>query len=133
MLVIIAFVHGKTIYVFVGSDISAYCNKADFPKSADTAETSTFGHNDKTYLPGLRGATFSIEGIWDPAVDAILDPLLGTIVTGIVYKPQGTGAGNVVYTFDACMTSYAPPGSITEAVKFTAAFTITGVVVRTSP
>lgn len=126
-----AFVHGKNIYVNIATnDISAYTNKADFPKAADTAETSTFGSDDKTFIPGLKGAGFSVEGLWDIALDTILDPLLGTEVT-IIYMPQGLGAGNVEYTFQAIMNAYNPPGSISGAVTYSAGFIITGAVART--
>lgn len=128
-----AFVHGKSVFVSVNAhDVSPYTNKADFPRTADTAETSTFGTTDKTYIPGLKGATFSIEGLWDAVLDAWLDAALG-IEVPIVYKPQGVGAGNVTYTFQAICTSYNPPGSIGDAVKYSAAFIVTGIPVRTTP
>jgi hypothetical protein len=128
-----AFVHGKSIYCSIAAhNVSPYTNKVDFPRAADTAETSCFGTTDKTYIPGLKGGTFSIEGLWDITLDGWLDPLLGTEVQ-IIYKPQGVGAGNVTYTFQAVMTSYNPPGAIGDAVKYTAAFIITGTPVRTTP
>jgi len=126
-----AFVHGKSIYVSVAThDISAYTNKADFPRNADTAETSCFGTTDKTHIPGLKGATFSIEGLWDATLDGYLDAVFGTEVA-VVYRPAGTGGGLIQYAFQAIMTSYNPPGSIGDAVKYSAAFTITGAPVRT--
>lgn len=126
-----AFVHGKSIYCSIAThDVSPYTNKVDFPRAADTAETSCFGTTDKTYIPGLKGGTFAIEGLWDITLDGWLDPLLGTEVT-IVYKPQGVGSGNVTYTFQAVMTAYNPPGSIGDAVKYSASFIITGAATRT--
>lgn len=125
-----AFVHGKNVYVSVAANnVTPYTNKADFPRSADTAETSTFGTSDKTYIPGLKGATFSIEGLWDVTLDGWMDGILGTEVQ-IIYCPQGNSAGNVRYTFQAILTSYNPPGSISEAVKYSASFIITGAVAR---
>lgn len=127
------FVHGKNSYVSVNAhDVSPYSNKVDFPRQADTAETSAFGTSDKTYIPGLKGGTFSIEGLWDITLDGWLDEILGTEIE-IIYKPQGTGSGNVVYTFDAILNSYNPPAAIGDAVKYSAAFIITGAVVRTTP
>jgi len=125
-----AFVHGKQIYVSVAThNVSPYTNKVDFPRSADTAETSTFGTNDKTYIPGLKGATFSIEGLWDATLDGWMDAALGTEVA-VVYIPQGNTTGNVRYTFQAILTSYNPPGSIGDAVKYSASFIINGAVAR---
>lgn len=127
-----AFVHGKSIYVSVAAhDISAYTNKADFPRAADTAETSCFGTTDKTYIPGLKGATFSIEGLWDATLDGYMDTAFGTEVA-VVYRPAGTGAGLIQYAFQAILTAYNPPGSIGDAVKYSAQFQITGAPVRTT-
>jgi hypothetical protein len=130
-----AFVHGKGIFFGAAvagataptTNLSTKCNKVDWPRTADTAETSAFGTTSKTHLPGLIGSTCTIEGLWDTTVDAFLDPKLGTIIS-IFYAPAGSGTAG--YYADAILTSYNPPGSLTEAVKFTAAFLITGAVTR---
>jgi hypothetical protein len=130
-----AFSHGKLIYVTLKDgldaviDISAYTNKVDFPRSVDTAETTTFGLSDKTYLPGLKGATLSMEGIWDAEIDRIIDSILG-IETDFQYAPQGNTAGKIMYDGAVICTSYNPPGSISDAVKWSASFIITGAVGR---
>jgi hypothetical protein len=125
-----AFVHGKSSYVSIAThNISPYTNKTDFPRNVDTAETSAFGSSDKTYIPGLKGATFSVEGLWDTTLDEWMDAALGTEVA-VVYIPQGNSPGNVRYAFQAILTSYNPPGSISDAVKYSAAFMISGAVTR---
>jgi hypothetical protein len=130
-----AFVHGKGIYVGIAvsgataptSNISQYCNKCDMPRTVDTADTSTFGSSDKTALPGMKSGTFSIEGLWDTTIDGILEPKLGTVIA-VFYAPGGSGT--IGYYADAIMTAYNPPGSLTEAVKWSANFMITGAVTR---
>ncbi len=130
-----AFVHGKGAYfgaavagaVAPTTNLAAYTNKVDWPKTADTAETSVFGLSDKTYLPGLKGSTVSVEGVWDVTLDAFLDPKLGTIIS-IFYAPAGSGTAG--YYADAIVTAYNPPSDIGDAVKWSASFLITGPVTR---
>jgi hypothetical protein len=130
-----SFVHGKGIYVGLAvaaavaptTNLSEYCNKVDWPRTADTAETTVFGVDDKTFLPGHKGGSVTIEGIWDTALDAIMEPKLATIIA-LFYAPGGSGTTG--YYADAVMTAYNPPGSLTEAVKWSASFVITGAVTR---
>jgi hypothetical protein len=130
-----AFVHGKSTFVGIAvaaavaptTNISAYCNKVDFPRAADTAETSVFGLSDKTYLPGLKGGTIGVEGVWDTALDAIMEPKLGTIIS-FFYAPGGSGTTG--YYCDAIVTAYNPPADLNDAVKWSASLLITGAVTR---
>jgi hypothetical protein len=130
-----SFVHGKGIFVGLAvsgavaptTNLSSYCNKVDWPRTADTAETSVFGLSDKTHLPGLKGGNVSIEGVWDTTLDGILEPKLGTIIS-LFYAPGGSGTTG--YYADAIMTAYNPPGSLNDAVKWSASFLITGPVTR---
>lgn len=130
-----AFVHGKGVYVGLAvagavaptTNLVAYANKVDWPRTADTAETSVFGVSDKTFLPGLKGANVTVEGVWDLTLDGILDPKLGTIIS-LFYAPAGSGTAG--YWADAIMTGYNPPGSLSDAIKWTANFLVTGAVTR---
>ena len=127
--------HGKDIYVGTAvadadaptTNLSSYCNKFDLPRLAETAETTVFGLSDKTYIPGLKGASFSMEGIWDTTIDGILDGLLGTEFA-IFYAPGGSGTTG--YYANAILTGYSPPGDLNDAVKWTASGIITGGVTR---
>jgi len=130
-----AFVHGKGIFAGLAvagavaptTNLSAYCNKVDWPRSADTAETSVFGLSDKTFIAGMKGGSITIEGVWDTTLDGILEPKLGTIFA-LFYAPGGSGTTG--YYCDALMNAYNPPGGIGDAVKWTAGFIITGPVTR---
>lgn len=132
-----SFIHGKnTVFKIDDSggtlrDISAYCNSVSFPRSADTAETSTFSVSSKTFVAGLKGATISVEGKWDSTVDGYLDGIVGVEGT-FEYGPQGSTAGNIKYTGECICTGYEPSGDIGDAGKFTASFQVTGDVERTT-
>lgn len=91
------FTHGKNAKVLAnGYDVSAYFNSLSASGSSDTAEVTTFGNNSKNYIPGLKDATFSVEGYYDATAtgsDVVLAGLLGTeTVWTTVFAADAVGA-----------------------------------------
>lgn len=133
-----AFVHGKNVHFTIDDsggiprDISAYVTSVEMSRSADTAETSTFGDSNKEYLAGLKDATISIEGVWDPTVDGYLEGILGAAEGDFIYGPAGSTGGNIKYTGKCICTAYNPPGSISGAVTYSAQFQCSGAITRTT-
>ena len=131
-----AFVHGKSAYFSIADsgdvarDISAYLNSVDFPRAADVVEVSCFGSTPKAYLAGLTDATITIEGRWDPTVDGYLDGIVGLDSQAWIYGPAGSTGGYVKYSGNCICTAYSPPANLTEAVRFTASFQVTGTISR---
>jgi hypothetical protein len=116
-------------------DISAYINSADFNRDVDTPESTTFGNNDRTYIPGLAGATLSISGFWDSTAttgpDDVLQQNVGKATTSTFnYGPQGSVTGDIVYTGECILTSYVVSAPVDGIVSFTADFQVTGAVSR---
>lgn len=132
-----AFVHGsKALFKIndVGAvlrDISTFLTSAGLPRDVDTAETSTLGTVDKTFIQGLRGASIPLDGNFDPTVDGYLAGLLGAVATPWEYYPQGTGTGLIKYNGSALLTSYGINTDVGDAGKITAELTVTGAVTRT--
>ena len=130
--------HGKDSYMGLGDsadpttpdDISAYASSASMPFAADTAETSTFGDEAKEYVVGMHEHTFSIEGPWDPTIDARLAGLKGVQDVAFVYGPAGSTGGNVKYSGNCVLTSFETSGDIGDAARFSAEFQVTGLVSR---
>jgi len=122
-----AFVHGKSIFVMLnGYNITGYLNKIDSPYSADTAETSTFGTENKTFLAGMKDATLSAEGLYDgdvAAVDEQLDKILqgANIVNNMIWFPAGNVLDGVGYGLSMIQTAYAVMGTKDDAVKISMA------------
>lgn len=111
------------------TDISAYTTDVSLARAADTAEVSTFGDNAKEYIAGLTDATFTASGIFDPTVDVVLDAAVG-VQRSFQYGPQGTTGGNIKYTGECICTSYDPPATMGDAVKWSASFQVTGAITR---
>jgi len=133
-----AFSHGKDCDIGFGThavpgtatDITAYVTSVTMPREIDTAETSCMGDTDKSFLAGLKGANISIEGKFDPTVDAHLDGIAGDDGIIFEYYPQGNSAGKVKYTGSCILTSYEVSESVDDAGSFSAEFQISGAVTR---
>ena len=112
------------------TDISDTLNSVSFPRDAEVVETTSFGSNDRTYIVGFKNGTFSVEGTYDAATDAVLAGILGADAGSFEYGPEGTAASRIRYTGEAILTSYEVSGSVGDAVAYTASFQISGAVTR---
>lgn len=88
-----AFKHGKNTTVFINAvDFSTYFNNIDATRTADVAESTTFGKNSKTYITGNKDGTMTISGFFDATADATLQPLLGGADCVVAYGIDGLDA-----------------------------------------
>jgi predicted secreted protein len=131
------FTHGKSTSFKVDNaagtltDISNTLTDVSFPQTVETAETTSFGSNAKTYVVGLSDATISISGNFDTTVDTHLSAITGqTATVTYEYGPQGTTAGNVRYTGEAIVTSYEKSGAVGDVVTYSLELQATGAVTR---
>lgn len=132
-----AFSHGKDFVFKIGTagipgtpvDISQYLTGVSFPREKETAETTTMGKASKTRIAGLVDGSISIEGNYDPTVDAQLEALLEHTGTPPSFdiKPQVAG---ISYTGQCICTSYEVNGDVGSQLTFSAEFEITGDVAR---
>lgn len=137
-----SFDHGKGAVFYIDDDsqlrdLSSFVSSADFNRDVDVPESTVFGQDDRTYIPGLRGATLSISGFWDSTsttgVDEILDEVATKSTTStFIFGPQGDTTGDLVYTGECLMTSYSISAAVDGIVNFTADFQVTGGVTRDS-
>lgn len=138
-----AFIHGKKSKFEIDNaagtpvDISAYCDEVSFSRSLETAETTTFGNDAKTYIMGLSDATISVSGKFDAAgastVDAVLSGILGQDASvTFAYTPGGgsPSSSNPKYSGECYCTSYEVSGSVGDVTSFSAEFQVTGAVTR---
>jgi len=132
-----AFVHGKDSVFKLDNasgsltDISAFINNVDFPETADVAETTVLGKDNKTYIVGLKDATISIGGLFDSTLDAILGVVLGQSATlSFEYSPEGTGSGAIKYTGECILTNYAISSPVGDVVAYSADLQVSDAVTR---
>ena len=138
-----AFQHGKSSYFGIDDsgasvvDISAYVTNVDFSRDIDTPESTTYGNDDRTYIPGLAGATLSVSGYWDSTADTgpdeVLSENVGKATTSTFnYGPEGTTTGDIIYHGECILTNYSISSPVDGIVSYTADFQISGAVTRGS-
>lgn len=93
-----------------GYVLSQFLRAASFAGKRDTAETTTFKKNSKTYIPGLKDTTMALEGVWDGSPDAIDDIFYQALNSGkgiFSYIPAGQEViGSRSWTMDAISTKH---------------------------
>lgn len=113
--------HGKNAKVFAnGYELSGYLKSAGITKTADVAESSALGDSAKTYVAGMKDATFAGEGMFDGAADAVdqvLAAALGTDGSELVYLPVGDTLGTFGYGMQSTQTSYSATSPVDDVVS----------------
>jgi len=132
-----AFVHGKSAVFKLDDsggtlrDLSAYLEDVSFPRSIETAETSTFGSSAKSYIVGLSDATISLSGKFDATADGYLAGVVGQSATlSFEYGPAGSTGGLVKYSGECIMTSYEVGATVGDAVTASVELQVTGSITR---
>ena len=131
------FRHGKSAYFALGtalvpataSDwISDTTESVNMPRKIDSAETTSFGSDYKTYIGGLAEGSFSINGRYDATVDENLSDLIGVVDVAFEYGPAGNGTGMPKYSGLCVLSQYDIKAAVNDVVGYTAEFLITGHV-----
>lgn len=90
------FSHGSRQKLYLnGRDIAAFLHSIEVTRASDTAETSTLGTTDKTYIPGLTDSKLTSEGYFDGAAAAI-DEILSSLIGRDVHTAFPNANSNIV-------------------------------------
>jgi hypothetical protein len=102
------------------TDVSVYCNKVDYNKSAGAPPATTFGARAEDVLPGAPSdGTISETGLWDEAQDAIFWASLSR-QRSYEYGPQGSTGGYEKNTGECIGTAYSITGNTDGSINFSA-------------
>lgn len=130
-----SFVHGKNAQFVIGAtNISNVLNEASLPREIETAETTAFGTQDKTYITGLSDATVSLSGMFDATADTAINAIITNLKSGSIasasfrYGPAGSAAGKPKFEGDALITSYELSSPVGDVVTFSLELQVTGPV-----
>lgn len=130
-----SFSHGKNTGVAVaGYDISLFLNEAVAGRSADTAETSHFQSQAKTYVLGLDDGTFTVKGLFDGgtgAIDEVSDFLLtanevDAILPMTVAPGDAFTVGSTVKSAAVKVTAWEVTSPVGDVVTISGAFQANG-------
>ncbi len=115
-------------------DLSAYCDAMDVSQTSDNAEDTTYStatNPAKGQLPGLKDATISVSGPWDPTLDRHMDLAVGRIRT-VEAGPDGSGSGDVKYTGEFLVTEYSCSAPVGDKITWSATLQNTSTLTRTT-
>lgn len=131
------FAHGKGAVLKVADnggslrDVSNVFNSTGLSRTNEPAETTAFGSNDKSYIPGLRDATLPLSGMADTTVDGYLAGILGHS-TPVAWElfPMGSVSGYPKYSGSAILTSYETSAEVGGVVAVSGELQVTGAITR---
>lgn len=98
-----------------GTDISAYLKKGELGLESDAQDATTHGSGGwKEFLGGLKSGELGLSYLNDvaaAAIDSIMWPLFGTVVTFSVREDQAAvGASNPSYSGSILVKEWKPIG-----------------------
>lgn len=128
--------HGKGSYFAIddggGSvkDISDRLNETSSSYSRETAETTAFGNDNKSYIAGLRDGTISVSGHFDAATDKV-HAVLSALATNdtaqsFEFGPDGSTSGDTKISGSCFLTTYDVSSTVSDKVSVSAEFQVTG-------
>lgn len=110
--------------------MSSYVDSVSHDRMQETAETTAFGNDDKTFIAGLMDGSFSLSGHWDSTEDAALAGTFDGATVSIIYGPAGNGSGAVRYTASCLVTNYNISSPVGDKVSWSASFQRSGALTR---
>lgn len=129
------FKHGKNAqFELEGTNLSNTLNEITMPREIETAETTTFGSTDKTYITGLADATVSLSGMFDATADSAISTIITNLKSGSIasasftYGPSGSAGGSPKFTGEALVTSYEIGSPVGDVVTYSLELQVTGGV-----
>jgi hypothetical protein len=118
-------VHGKNTKVFFNEfNFTSFFNSASVPMEASMTDTTAFGANSKTYMPGHNNATISAEGFYDGSANSVDEKLAEAFAVDSklwsVYL-SGDAFGSPGYAMSAIENAYNVMSTIDDACRISAA------------
>lgn len=113
------------------TNISSYINSQELARTLALQEDTGEGLEERTYLNGLAGTTFTVNGFVNTTTDGIYGPLVSdntSITKTIAYKQHSAR----FYKGEVWINNVRYSGDRESLQTFSAEHTITGAVTRTS-
>ena len=129
------------LYLHDGStlvNVSSYIKTAGISRSRDMYDVTTLGLNDRAFVGGLRNNTHTLEGPFDPTMDAFLSAALDAGPRAFTYYPAGEAEGggddatHPEYAGNYLISSYDTSTPVDGMAGFTANIQFTGTITRSA-
>lgn len=130
-----AFAAGKNVTFSLNTvAIGTFLSNVSLTRNGDTLDVTTFGDSDREFIQGLRSATITISGYFDPTASTGPDAVLNTAFQdqdGVAFSLVfGTGT-TVTYSGSCLVASYETTAAVDGLIAFSASLTATGAITRT--
>lgn len=131
------FRHGKDTVVLAGRfDLSPWLNSVSTPSTFETSDTSHFGTQGKTYIPGASDGKVDLQGLFDSDPTALEDKLaylkaredIATAVPLTAAIDGGALVGRRVALCNIKRTAFNVESQVSDVVKVTIGFVADGGV-----
>lgn len=129
------FKHGKNAQFVLGAiNLSDTLNEISLPREIETAETTAFGDQDKTYIVGLSDATVSLSGMFDATANTAINAIITNLKSGSIssasftYGPSGSASTSPKFTGSALVTSYEISSPVGDVITYSLELQCTGAV-----
>ena len=110
--------------------ITSHLNSASLASIQSALEDTALGDGDQTFLHGVAGASFALNGFWNSTTEGIFGPLQGNY-TGTTKTFQWYD-GIKYKNGESIITDVETSGEVDTVLTFSANAQITGAVNRTS-
>jgi hypothetical protein len=124
------FKHGKGAKILMNTAaLSTVLNEVSFDGSAETADVTCFGDNDRNYIAGMRTASGSFTGLHDGSTaetDRLFQSALGGATADVfTIGVAGDAAGSHAYLAAGVLTQYSVSAPASDVVAASAAVQFT--------
>ena len=111
------FQHGKAAKAWVKTyDLTGYFDSIDVSYDGEANETTTFGNDSKTYIPGLRDGTLSLAGLWDDSARGS-DAVLADLADDSSPFPVSVTVGGRVISGQAVATAVTSTSPVADVLR----------------
>lgn len=129
--------HGSKTIITADGDVLTGCNTSGLTRGHDTHDKTEYGDNNHGQVAGIGKHKFTCGGWYDKTRTTgsrdVLQPLADSGATvEWTRKPEGTGTGNPLETFNGFVASYVETSPATDIVTWTAEIEIDGGITTTS-
>jgi hypothetical protein len=115
-------------------NLSAYCKKIELDVDVDALDSTAMGPGWKSSTGGIKSGTLALtlnDDVAAAAIDSILWPLLGTVVTFEVRATSGArSTSNPAYTGSVLISGHQIGGSVGDLAAKDLSFPTSGAVSR---
>lgn len=130
--------HGKEALFKITSggtsrDISSYLDSTGLAREIEQAETSGLGTDDKSFIPGMAGATIPLSGFFDPTTDGYIETIRANAAAGGTaweFYPAGSASDLVKYSGSAYVAKYDIETGVDGVGKISGELQVTGAITR---